>query len=78
MKNLTKPQAIAAYKRICRALGQQPHVDETGAVIIAKQGENLQRDWYASTPLLVRDYESWSMTTRWAVVAARRAVRPPP
>jgi len=56
-KSLTKAQATAAYRRICKALGETPHTD------VVEQGMR----WPAG-PVLCRDFEGWYSTTRWAVV----------
>lgn len=60
MRNLTQAEAMIAYRRICRALGETP------ANAPVEQGDGSQA-WYAG-PVLCRDYESWSTASRWAIV----------
>lgn len=58
MRNLTKAQALRAYRAICADLGQTPQAEPV------EQGGGS----WPSGPVLCRDFEGWSTTTRWAVV----------
>jgi hypothetical protein len=58
MVNLTKAQALSAYKKICKALGETPQED-----FVTQGGSN-----WPDGPILVKDFESWYSTTKWAVV----------
>jgi hypothetical protein len=56
-RNLTKAQALATYRKICKHLGQTPHPD------VVEQGTS-----WPSGPVLCRDFEGWYSTSRWAIV----------
>lgn len=62
MRNLTKAQAVAALKRVAKHHGVEPFSLEP-------QTQGNGAAWaYSGKPALVRDYGSWSTTTRWAIV----------
>jgi hypothetical protein len=73
-KNLTESQAKKAFLTIVTGLEAQrgyepgelvgPSLDDRGDAVVRQQGG---ASW-PSAPVLVRDYEGWSTTTRWAIV----------
>jgi len=56
MRNLTKAQAVAAYRKVCASLGETPHPE------VVEQGMT-----WPGGPVLCRDFGFLSVT-RWAVV----------
>jgi hypothetical protein len=60
VKNLTKTQAMAAYRKVCKQLGTTPHPEPV------TQGADSAA--WAAGPVLCRDFEGWSSTTHWAIV----------
>lgn len=57
VKHLTKAQAMAAYRRACKALKQKPHGE------VVQQGAGR----WPTGPVLCQDYSGWYSTTRWAI-----------
>jgi hypothetical protein len=74
-ENLTEKAAKKAFLTIVTGLEAQrgyepgelvgPSLADGGDVVVRRQGEG---SWPGGVPVLVRDYEGWSTTTRWAIV----------
>jgi len=58
--NITKAQAMAAYRKVCKKLGVTP-ADRS-----VRQGQDS--DLWSAGPVLCEDFEGWSSTTHWAIV----------
>lgn len=59
-RNLTKAQAVAAYKALVKAYADQGVVEHPP---VAQDGQR-----WPDGPVLCRDFELWSGPTRWAIV----------